>query len=184
MALINLTSIQPTGYTVLDDGAVPGEGENVAIGVDRLLHEGDAFFATAGSVGVIIDTETPFAKLTQIVEKIGFAIVDFPAFADGRGFSLAVRLRKDFGFKGEIRATGPVIPDQALFLLRAGFDTVETTDARKPAFEAALERFPAFYQTDFGGQLSVAHARHTQGGQITEEQRLSRKAPERQREAS
>lgn len=179
MALVNLTGIQPTGYTVLDDGTVPGEGENVAIQVDRLLDEGDAFFATAGGVGVIIDTETPFEKLAEIVEKISFAIIDFPAFGDGRGFSLAVRLRKDFAFKGEIRATGPVIPDQALFLLRAGFDTVDTTDARKPAFEAALERFPAFYQTDFGGQVSVAHARHAAGAHIAEEQ-----IPERQREAS
>ncbi len=165
MVLINLTGIQPTGYTVLVDEIAPKEGENVAVPLTRLLEEDEAFFATAGSIGVIVDTETSFDVLASVVEKIAFAVIDFPGFADGRGFSLAVRLRKDFSFKGEIRATGPVIPDQALFLLRAGFDTVETVEERKSAFEAALERFPAYYQTDFGGQTSVAHARHSAEGQ-------------------
>lgn len=165
MALINLTGIQPIDYTVLADVAKPGEGETVAVPLTRLLEDDADLLATAGSVGAIIDTETPFDTLGNIVGKIDFAVIEFPAFGDGRGFSLAVRLRKDFGFKGEIRAVGPVIPDQALFLLRAGFDTVEASGERKAAFEAALERFPAFYQSDFGGQVSVAHTRHSAEGQ-------------------
>lgn len=160
MELINLTGIQPTGYTLLADDAKPKEGENIAVSVERLLTEDSAFFATAGGVGAVITTGTAFSDLDAIADKLAFAVIDFPAFGDGRGFSLSVRLRKDFGFQGEIRATGPVIPDQALFLLRAGFDTVEVTSARKSAFEAALNRFPGFYQSDFGGQTSIAHARH------------------------
>jgi len=161
MVLINLTGIQPTGYTLLADDAQPKEGENIAVSTERLLSEDNAFFAVAGGVGAIITTGTSFSDLDALVGKLAFAVIDFPAFGDGRGFSLAVRLRKDFGFKGEIRATGPVIPDQALFLLRAGFDTVEVTASRKQAFEAALNRFPGFYQSDFAGQTSIAHARHT-----------------------
>ena len=165
MALINLTGIQPTDYDVLDDDASPSEGATVAVPLARLLEADEAFFKAAGNVGAIIDTETSYDALAAIADKIAFAVIEFSAFGDGRGFSLAVRLRKDYDFKGEIRAAGPVIPDQALFLLRAGFDTVEATDERKTAFEAALERFPAFYQTDFGGQVSVAHARHSAEGQ-------------------
>jgi len=164
MVLINLTGIQPTDYTLLADDAQPKEGENIAVPVARLLNEADAFFSTAGGVGAVITTGTPFTELDAIAEKLAFAVIEFPAFGDGRGFSLAVRLRKDFGFKGEIRATGPVIPDQALFLLRAGFDTVNVAEERKAAFEAALNRFPGFYQSDFGGQTSIAHARHSTEG--------------------
>ncbi len=166
MVLINLTGIQPTGFTLLADDVQPKEGENVAVSVERLLAEDSAFFDTAGGVGAVITTGTPYADLDAIAGKLAFAVIEFPAFGDGRGFSLAVRLRKDFGFKGEIRATGPVIPDQALFLLRAGFDTVDVTSERKTAFEAALSRFPGFYQSDFGGQTSIAHARHTVGHTI------------------
>lgn len=164
MVLINLTGIQPTGFTLLADNAQPKEGENVAVPMERLLNEDSAFFNTAGGVGAVIATGTPFTELNAIADKLTFAVIEFPAFGDGRGFSLAVRLRKDFGFKGEIRATGPVIPDQALFLLRAGFDTVDVASERKSAFEAALSRFPGFYQSDFGGQISIAHARHTVEG--------------------
>lgn len=165
MALINLTGVQPVQYTVLTDEAQPSEGETVLVSLDRLANENEDFFHAVGSVGALIDTEKTFSALEPFANKIAFVAIDFPAFGDGRGFSLAVRLRKDFGFKGEIRAVGNVIPDQALFLLRAGFDTVEATEERIAAFEAALSRFSAFYQTDIGGQLSVGHARHLSEGQ-------------------
>ncbi len=160
MALVNLTGIQAGDFTLLGDDQAPLEGAAVAVPLARLRDEGDDFFKVAGNVGVVLATDTNHADLAPLMNKLAFVVVDFPAFGDGRGFSLAVRLRKDLGFKGEIRATGPVIPDQALFLLRAGFDTVEVTDAREAAFKAALKRFDAFYQTDYTGQVSLAHARH------------------------
>ncbi len=160
MALVNLTNIQTQDYSVLADGENPVAGSRVAVPLARLTEEGESFFETAGEVGVIIPTDASYKSLAPLANKLAFAVIDFSAFGDGRGFSLAVRLRKDLGFKGEIRATGPVIPDQALFLLRAGFDTLEVADNRAAAFEAALERFDAFYQTDFTGHVSVAHVRH------------------------
>lgn len=53
----------------------------------------------------------------------------FPNFSDGRGFSLARLLRDRHGFGGELRAVGTLIPDQAQFLLRSGFDTAEIADS-------------------------------------------------------
>lgn len=50
--------------------------------------------------------------------------VDFPSFADGRGFTLARRLR-DLGYEGRLRAKGHVIADQYAMARRAGFDEVE-----------------------------------------------------------
>ena len=54
--------------------------------------------------------------------------VDFPSFADGRGFTIArvLRLR---GFKGHLRAKGHVIADQYAMARRAGFDDVEISQA-------------------------------------------------------
>ncbi len=60
--------------------------------------------------------------------------VDFPSFADGRGFTLATRLRQ-LGFKGRLRAKGHVIADQYAMARRSGFDEVEIDDdlaARQP----------------------------------------------------
>ena len=61
--------------------------------------------------------------------------VAFPAFSDGRGFTLARHLRAQ-GYAGRLRAKGHVIADQYAMARRAGFDEVEISDdlaARQPA---------------------------------------------------
>ncbi len=68
--------------------------------------------------------------------------VDFHKFTDGRGYTLAYRLRKQLGFKGELRAMGDVLRDQLFYLKRVGFDAFavrEDEDAR-----AALSGFADF----------------------------------------
>ncbi|MEJ6402416.1 DUF934 domain-containing protein [Yoonia sp. 2307UL14-13] len=54
--------------------------------------------------------------------------IDFPSFADGRGFTLASMLRKA-GYKGRLRAKGHVLADQYAMARRSGFDEVEIDDA-------------------------------------------------------
>jgi uncharacterized protein (DUF934 family) len=60
------------------------------------------------------------------VEAIRIA---FPAFSDGRGFTLAKQLR-EMGFAGRLRAVGNLLPDQYAMARRAGFDEVEISDER------------------------------------------------------
>ena len=60
--------------------------------------------------------------------------VDFPSFADGRGFTIARRLRL-MGYTGRLRARGHIIADQYAMARRSGFDEVEISDdlaARQP----------------------------------------------------
>lgn len=161
MALINFTGIEAGDWTVVADGEAPTEGAKVAVSVNRIIDESEDFFGTVGELGAVVTTETAYSDLAPLLNKISFVVVEFPAFTDGRGFSLAVRLRKDLGFKGEIRAIGPVMPDQAMHLMRSGFDTVEVTEERKDAFEACAKRFKQYYQSDFRGAVSIAHARHS-----------------------
>lgn len=66
--------------------------------------------------------------------------ISFPAFSDGRAFTIARRLRM-MGFTGELRALGPVIADQYAMARRVGFDSIEITDdlaARQPAEQWAF----------------------------------------------
>ena len=53
--------------------------------------------------------------------------VAFPAFNDGRAFTIARRLRMA-GYTGTLRALGPVIADQYAMARRVGFDSVEIPD--------------------------------------------------------
>ena len=53
--------------------------------------------------------------------------ISFPAFNDGRAFTIARRLRV-MGYLGALRAVGPVIADQYAMIRRVGFDEVEIPD--------------------------------------------------------
>ncbi len=60
--------------------------------------------------------------------------IHFPSFADGRGFTLARRLRL-LGYDGRLRAHGHVLADQYAMARRSGFDEVQIDDtlaARQP----------------------------------------------------
>ena len=50
--------------------------------------------------------------------------IDFPSFADGRGFTIARTLRLK-GYTGRLRAKGHVLADQYAMARRSGFDEVE-----------------------------------------------------------
>ncbi|QMU57757.1 MAG: DUF934 domain-containing protein [Boseongicola sp.] len=58
------------------------------------------------------------------LDSIDLIRVDFPSFADGRGFTIARRLRL-MGYQGRLRASGHVITDQYAMARRCGFDEVE-----------------------------------------------------------
>lgn len=79
----------------------------------------------------------PDADLTAIEDRLGcltFIKVQFPSFADGRGFTIAAHLRR-MGYTGRLRAVGHVIADQYAMARRAGFDEVEISAdlaARQP----------------------------------------------------
>ena len=92
--------------------------------------------------------------------------IPFPKFNDGRGFSLANILRRQHRFTGELRATGHVLPDQAIHLLRAGFDTVDISDpAALPDWQAALGRYRGSYQSALGNPGELRRdARRNAGG--------------------
>ena len=90
-----------------------------------------------------------------VAEEVAFAEADliavrFPSSADGRGNSIARRLRL-LGYRGRLRATGHVLADQYPLALRCGFDEVEISDelaARMPEeqWAEAMGRVALNYQ--------------------------------------
>lgn len=64
------------------------------------------------------------AALANRLPSLDMIRIDFPNFADGRGFTLARQFRL-MGFEGRLRAKGHIIADQYAMARRAGFDEVE-----------------------------------------------------------
>ena len=66
--------------------------------------------------------------LEPVIAQLTLIRVTFPAFNDGRAFTVGRRLRM-LGYTGELRAYGPVISDQYAMARRVGFDAVEIPDS-------------------------------------------------------
>lgn len=110
-------------------------------------HQSD-ISARPETVGLILDsTETP-DQIKGDLQSIPVIAVRFPAFADGRGFSIARLLRERFNYQGEVRAIGSPIRDQLTYLARVGFNAFELAEHYNPTEAlASLKDFSDNYQT-------------------------------------
>jgi len=84
--------------------------------------------------GLEIPNDIDARELAPHFNKVDLIAIAFPNFADGRGFSLARRLRA-LGYRGRLRAKGHVIADQYPMARACGFDEVqidETLARRQP----------------------------------------------------
>ena len=96
---------------------------------------------------VSLSNTDPVEELSRHIGDLRLIVLDFPKFSDGRAYSQARLLRGRLGYTGELRAAGNVLQDQALFMLRCGFDSF---DSDQPGFGEALARarslFSVVYQ--------------------------------------
>lgn len=109
---------------VTDSGFGPGTEADIAALADL----------TDQTAVDLSNTDDP-AALAGHLDRLRLIRVTFPAFNDGRAFTVARKLR-EMGYKGQLLAKGPVIADQYAMLRRVGFDGAEIPvdlAARQPA---------------------------------------------------
>ncbi|HRO13815.1 MAG TPA: DUF934 domain-containing protein [Paracoccus sp. (in: a-proteobacteria)] len=92
-----------------------------------VLVRDDGFHPVQDEPVAVLPPDTDPAALGQYLNADLIA-VEFPAMTDGRGFTLARRLRT-LGYGGRLRATGAMIADQYAMARRVGFDEVEISAA-------------------------------------------------------
>ena len=126
-----------------------------------------AHFATAPlsneKYALTIANNADITSLAEILPHLALISIAFPSFSDGRGFSLARRLRAA-GFAGRLRASGPLIVDQFRYALACGFDEIELPEpsfARQPAAQwlAALKAAGPQYQRGYQRGETILDAR-------------------------
>ena len=124
----------------------------------------DAAIADGRSpLGLLFANNTGIEAIRPYFEALALVAVQFPSFSDGRGLSLARRLRRE-GFAGRLRAVGPLIADQFREALSCGFDEVELPDemaARQPLEQwlRAKDIVSEHYQTGYGQGRSILQKR-------------------------
>ena len=144
---------------ILDDAPVP-EMTPVLVPAARFLADTADFARRAAPTGVIWPNNRKVSELAPHLDQLALVALVFPSFRDGRAYSQARQLRERYGFRGELRATGDVLRDQFLFLLRAGFDSFEVKkDADAAAFAEAVSRYSVFYQPAGDGRPAALRQR-------------------------
>lgn len=149
-------------WTKTERGDTPGQ--RVLAPLPVVAADPSAFdFVTA--LGVALPNDAEAADAAPFFERLSLISIHFPSFADGRGFSLARRLRA-LGFNGCLRAEGHVIADQYAYARACGFDEVEISDAlaaRQPQehWIAVRENRALAYQRGYGAGASILDARRS-----------------------
>lgn len=144
---------------VADDAPLP-ERVPVIVSAKRFLAEANALTRRDGSLGVAWPNDRRIAELAPWLGHLALVALAFPKFRDGRAYSQARLLRERFRYRGELRATGQVLRDQFVFMMRAGFDAFDVkkqSDAE--AFAQTAKRYSVFYQPTGDGRLTALHRR-------------------------
>jgi uncharacterized protein (DUF934 family) len=142
-----------------DDTPLPVDGA-VLISSARFLEDREAILRRADKVGVIWPNNRDVDDLVPYLDRLAVVGLVFPTFRDGRAYSQARLLRERYLYRGELRATGQVLRDQFVFMLRAGFDAFDVkkqSDAE--AFAETVQRYSVFYQPTGDGRITALHRR-------------------------
>jgi uncharacterized protein (DUF934 family) len=144
---------------VADDAPLPGDGA-VLISAARFLGDPEAMSRRLGKTGVVWPNNRNVDDLVPYLDRLAAVALVFPSFRDGRAYSQARLLRERFLYRGELRATGQVLRDQFVFMLRAGFDAFEVKKAADAdAFAQTTKRYSVFYQPTGDGRVTALNRR-------------------------
>ena len=145
----------------------------VAVDEWKLVEEGpaqsgliaplDAWRAAPEGAGVWLEGDAEVEEIGPVVIDAPVIAVRFPVFEDGRGLTLGTLLRSRYGYSGELRAFGEVIPDLAEYMHRCGFNAFAFPDKRQAEVAiACIQRMSDRYQGSVRQRLP-AYRRMTNG---------------------
>lgn len=115
-------------FVAVDDAEALRDGLPLLISLQRWREQRASVLAATSSVGVIVPPTAVLSEADGLTE-LALIAVPFAKFSDGRGYSMARRLRDQWSFCGELRATGEVLLDQLPLMMRCGFDSFAISHA-------------------------------------------------------
>lgn len=167
MLLIDRAGASAETWTRVD-GAAVGDLSHALVGWE-FLPQALAQRAPGQRVGVSVPNAVAREALKPFLPRLSLICIGFPAFSDGRGFSLAKAIRRE-GYQGTLRAYGPLIPDQFDYAIACGFDEIELP-------EASASRQSLMQWQQARGRLSQTYQRgYDREGNILDRRRLARAA--------
>lgn len=147
MNLLKDGKIIAQDYHFIDGDMPTPENLDIVLPLDLFLERQVELDGYTGRLGVRVEPDQDPEQLIAFLDRLNMIEIHFPAYRDGRGYSIAQILRRQLGFEGELRAVGDILRDQFHFLIRAGFDVLVTADPNPvDAWNWSKNLFPHAYQ--------------------------------------
>ena len=145
MIILNKDKPQKNEYIFLDDleKIASINKKKVILTKSLWIQKGQLLKKNKIISGIQLNSDESLDEISDDILYFSLVQFNFLSFKDGRPFSTAKTLRKKLNFKNEIRASGHILPDQYIFLIRCGFDTVEIEDE-------AFDVWVRFFKMDDG----------------------------------
>ena len=145
MIILNKDKPQKNEYIFLDDleKITSINKKKVILTKSLWIQKGQLLKKKKIISGIQLNSDESLDEVTDDILYFSLVQFNFLSFKDGRPFSIAKTLRRKLNFKNEIRASGHILPDQYIFLIRCGFDTVEIEDE-------AFDVWVRFFKMDDG----------------------------------
>ncbi len=156
--LIKGNEIAQNTYVRLDavDGHLSLPIQDVLVSLQTWQQHRDQLLAHPLRKGVFLESDQFAEELAQDCHKLDLIAVNFPAFADGRGYSTAYLLRTRYGYTGELRAVGDVFKDTLFYQRRVGFDAHVVPDDKDAVVALkGLQDFAESYQHSADNKASI-----------------------------
>lgn len=128
MPLLINNEVVADNWTLIDAETLDQSGD-VIVPLALYLEHRAQFDARESGVALQLNGDDDLSSILAEVDQFPLIAIDFPAFRDGRGFSIA-RLLKRQGYRGQLRATGDFGRDQLDHLARCGFDAFQLKDEK------------------------------------------------------
>jgi len=153
MRLIKNSNLVDTDWVFTNQADYSPRGEKQILPFKIFAENPSLYYSSQTPLGVQIKADCDLEEISRYFSKISLIVIEFTSFADGRGFSIARRLRDSFGYRGEIWAGGHLFADQYPLAVQCGIDAVvidESLLQRQPLahWQEAISAHPAFMSAE------------------------------------
>ena len=141
------TQVVSDNWILLDENADNIPNGDILLSFEQWQNFAEQLSNHSGSIGVWLEGHAEIEQIIEPLLNLPLIAINFPKFADGRGFSTARLIRERYNYSGELRAIGGFIRDQLYLLKRCGFNAFQFSDENELSDAAeSLKDFSENYQ--------------------------------------
>ncbi|MGB1984472.1 MAG: DUF934 domain-containing protein [Porticoccaceae bacterium] len=147
-------------WIFLDDSADTVPSGDILLSYEQWQNFADQIKDHQGQIGIWLEGHAEIEEIIEPLLVLPLIAINFPKFADGRGFSSARLIRERYQYAGELRAIGGFIRDQLYLLKRCGFNAFQFSDEHELSDAAeSLKDFSENYQVSADQQSPLFRRR-------------------------